>query len=365
MSLPNSAAEICYDAANWTSTDGRTCSHFAHTVCNATYFKARSNATWSTDGIAMLFKRESDQDMTVLISDVGALNPLDACCACGGGGRQKEAIQRCSHVKIMPTDETEGGVEPTSELMRTTQLDLTQAGQEGPLCAGCRSQWIMQKDGTCARCTLQDAKGQVWALVGVLVISVVLNLREMRMQMRTEAVDRAIRNLRASEDSDHRLLFSNLGNAKHEQLVDIMMQQSAKALHDEEAWLRDKPVGDSVSPQARLAAIEELKTIVEKRASNVSSSVGDMLTTIAYIYRVHPKLPDSKGQHLVGRVLTVRNVIEVLTHSKAIASACVLLTCVLVVNVVTFHGRFMEWGLHPELAVLVTPCGILLVAEVR
>eukprot|EP01047_Picozoa_sp_COSAG01_P006601 COSAG01_NODE_241_length_20597_cov_8.200751_12_plen_1161_part_00 len=294
-------------------------------------------------------------------SIIGSLSPIDACCACGGGGQQKEALQHCSHVVVYETNHADEETVLESRIVHkgNENPELRDAGQTGPMCAGCKPDWVLQKDGTCLKCQEQDAGGHMFILLVATVAAFVLNLRSTRIRFRNEAVNRAIRDLKAAEDSTHAPLFSNIGDRKRELVLDLMLAQTSKANAQFELDSQLKERESNNEHQTN----NNIDNGGEQR-SQVISSLEEMLAAIETIYRDHPALLARSGQNLVRSVFTMANIVEILNSSTGLMCACALLGAVCVTNIAVYQLYVLEWTVHPYLSVLVMPASVLLATEI-
>ena len=254
-------SNVCLDAANWTDITGNTCDSYAATYCNQTYLEFNNRTAWNSREIQDFFLDEQGNDMRSFVSATGSLSPLDACCACGGGGSQKEALQQCKNVLVesVASDENEDEETLVSWIV-TNPAEKDRAGQEGPLCAGCKQDWILQKDGTCLKCEDQSTGASIFVYGFVALCVFFARLRALRTYYRTDAVDLALRNLKTSEDSQGTPLFDHLGNAKGGMLLDIMLQQMKQELSEEGAGADDDSnVNDDEDLEATKALEAEKK----------------------------------------------------------------------------------------------------------
>eukprot|EP01046_Picozoa_sp_COSAG06_P035725 COSAG06_NODE_3870_length_4815_cov_5.357294_1_plen_1237_part_10 len=196
-----------------------------------------------------MFILKQKGDLMAFASGSG-LSALDACCACGGGGTQKEALQECPNVVVETKIKKE--LTETSEFYQevwegeryevieeeiqksriaTDQTEVWQnativdgnAGQEGSLCAGCKKHYIVQTDGSCEKCEKQETKGAVWVFLAMLFLLIVFKAKQKQTNYRTEAIDRAFADLKASENVEGKPLFPGVFTSSAKQ-SDIMEQ---------------------------------------------------------------------------------------------------------------------------------------------
>jgi hypothetical protein len=205
--------------------------------------------------ISEMFVIEQKGDLMAFASGSG-LSALDACCVCGGGGKQKEALQECPHVVVetkilqetIETSEFYQGVFPNAsryelveeEIQRSriaTDLDEVSedativggnAGQEGSLCAGCKTSYIVQADGSCQKCAKQETKGAVWIFVATLCFLIVFKAKQKQTNYRTEAIDRSFADLKASENVEGKPLFSGVftSTAKQSDMLEQLLRDA-------------------------------------------------------------------------------------------------------------------------------------------
>eukprot|EP01048_Picozoa_sp_COSAG05_P012620 COSAG05_NODE_1278_length_5301_cov_2.043253_2_plen_957_part_00 len=228
-----------------------------------------NDVTWTVSNIEYVFSKYHGGDIRSFISPAGQLSPLDACCACGGGGVQKEALQQCERVivqeahlvsaaakkkldeenaqKIADGESVDASTGSKLSFIARESASIDNAGAEGPLCQGCKNptaegemKWIMQSDGTCLKCDVQDSRNSLLFYICCGIFLFVLKVRKTSERYKQEAVDMVIRNLKTTEyNEDHadagKPIFEHLGKAKGALLIDMMKIQTERAVQENAA----------------------------------------------------------------------------------------------------------------------------------
>ena len=345
VTLDSAASNVCVDARNWSDPQGLTCAAYASTHCNRTLHKLTSlsaNQNW-TALLAALFLKQHNTDIGRYQSATWMLSPMDACCACGGGGDQQTAKFDCEAVQV----DDDGNSEQTAENV---------SGHSGALCGGCKPKYMLMDDGTCSSCEDEDTRYAIWVLSVSFIFVVYVSLRNMHNNTIQSSIDQGLSDLLTRRSKDDELIFTVAPGSKTSMLVVEVWKQARVAANrrgpDKEGESEVKK-GFCGGLRCWLRAGSHLKEDVD-----FVTSKHQMLKYIRQVYELHPALLSDQAPD--AKLPTIRQFFEVIWHSHPLGASFALLAYMILRNAFYAGLRLSEWQIDKYTRVLLTPANIFL-----